>query len=43
MAIKVTLRENETFDDLIRRFKTAVKKDGILDDVKKHEFFKNKV
>lgn len=42
MACKVKLREGETTDVLISRFKTLVKKSGILTDCKKHEFFLKK-
>lgn len=42
MACKVKLREGETTDVLLARFKTLVKKSNILADVRKHEFFLKK-
>ncbi len=39
---KVIAREGEDLDSLIRRFKKAVEKAGILEDVKKHEYFLKK-
>jgi small subunit ribosomal protein S21 len=42
LACKVKLREGETTDVLISRFKTLVKKSNILADVRKHEFFLKK-
>ena len=40
--VKVVLREGETAEDLIRRFKAAVKKSGILQECRKREFFLKK-
>lgn len=40
--MRVVRRPNETSDDLIRRYKTAYKKSGIKEDVKKHEYFLKK-
>ncbi len=42
MACKVKLKEGEAFDDLARRFKTAVKKSGILQECRRHEYFLKK-
>ena len=42
MAIKARLRENEDFDGLIGRFKTMVKKSGVLAEKKKREYFLKK-
>lgn len=42
MARVIRLKEGETSDALIRRFKTSVKKSGILKDCKKHEYFLKK-
>ena len=39
---KVIAREGEDLDSLIRRFKKAVQKAEILEDVKKHEYFLKK-
>lgn len=36
---KVTLREEEDLDSLLKRFKTQVKKQGIIEDCKKHDYF----
>lgn len=35
----VKLRPNETIDSLIRRFKKETIKSGIIQDVRKHEFY----
>ena len=40
--IKVVLREGETAEELTRRFKTAVKKSGILQECRRREFFLKK-
>ena len=40
--VKVVLREGETAEDLVSRFKTAVKKSGILQERRKREFFLKK-
>lgn len=42
MACTVRLREGETSEDLVRRFKSTVKKSGILQDYRKREFFLKK-
>jgi small subunit ribosomal protein S21 len=42
LACKVKLRDNETTDALLARFKSLVKKSNILADVRKHEFFLKK-
>lgn len=42
MGLKVTLREDETVDNLIRRFKKRYNESGIKEDCKKHEFFLKK-
>jgi small subunit ribosomal protein S21 len=42
LACKVKLREGETTDVLISRFKTLVKKSGILTECRKREFFLKK-
>ena len=40
--VKVVLREGETSEDLVCRFKTMVKKSGILQECRKREFFLKK-
>lgn len=35
-------RTSESLDSLIRRFKKGVEKEGILEDMKKHEYYKSK-
>ena len=40
--VKVVLREGETAEDLVSRFKTAVKKSGIWQEGRKREFFLKK-
>ena len=42
MACKVKLRDNETSDALIARWKSLVKKAGILSEYKKHDYFLKK-
>jgi len=42
LACKVKLRDNETSDALIARFKSLVKKAGILSEYKKHDYFLKK-
>jgi small subunit ribosomal protein S21 len=42
LACKVKLREGETTDSLLARFKTQVKKSGILTECRKREFFLKK-
>lgn len=39
MAVKVILRENESLDEGLRRFKRAVNKSGILLETRKREFY----
>jgi len=39
---KVVKRQDEGLEDLLRRFKTAVKKENILADYKRHRYFVNK-
>jgi len=35
----VKLREGETIEDALRRFKRECERNGILKDIKKHEFY----
>lgn len=39
MAIKTVVREGETVDDALRRFKRGVNKSGILLEARKREFY----
>lgn len=39
---KTVVRDNETFDEAVRRFKRQVNKSGVLADAKKHEGFYKK-
>lgn len=39
---KVELKQDESIDSLIRRFKNQVKKSGNLEDLKKHNYFLKK-
>ena len=39
---KVVLGEGETSEELARRFKSAVKKEGILQECRRREFFLKK-
>lgn len=36
---KTAVRENETLDDALRRFKRQVNKAGVLSETKKREFY----
>lgn len=38
---KVYARKEESLDGLIRRFKRKIEKDGTLEDMRKHEFYKS--
>lgn len=35
----VKSRENESFENILRRFKRKVEREGILTDLKKYEFY----
>ena len=35
----VRIRDNESFEVALRRFKRTCEKDGVLTDVRKHEYF----
>lgn len=39
MAVKVVLKEGETIDDGLRRFKRSVNKAGILFEARNHEAY----
>ncbi len=36
---KIVVRDNETLDDALRRFKRRVNKDGTLTEARKREFY----
>jgi small subunit ribosomal protein S21 len=36
---QVTARPNESIDSMLKRFKRAVERDGLLGDLRKHEFY----
>jgi len=42
MASKVTVRDGETLDEALRRFKRNVNKAGTIQECKKREFFLKK-
>ncbi|MFC1974479.1 30S ribosomal protein S21 [Chloroflexota bacterium] len=42
MSLKVSIREGETQDSLLRRFQRMVQMDGILREVKAHRHFLSK-
>ena len=42
MSCRVTVRENESLDDALRRFRRKVNDANILGECKKHEFFLSK-
>lgn len=39
---EVTLREGESQENLLRRFRAAVQSEGVLRELKDHEFFRSK-
>ncbi len=39
MAIKTVVREGESLDDALRRFKRSVNKSGVLMESRKREFY----
>jgi small subunit ribosomal protein S21 len=39
MAVKTVIREGETLDDALRRFKRSVNKSGTLLEARKREFY----
>ncbi len=39
---KVVARENESVDDLLRRFKKQVNNENIIEECRKHDFFLKK-
>ena len=36
---KVVISDNESFDSLLKRFNRKVQQDGILRDMRRHEYF----
>lgn len=42
MPLEVTLREGETLDSLLQRFRRVVQTDGVLRDLKAHRYFMSK-
>ncbi len=40
--MRVSLRDGETFDELLRRFRSGVAKYGIISEFKKHQTFMSK-
>lgn len=40
--VRVVATEKDTIDTLLKKFKKAVQKSGILEDLKKHEYFLKK-
>ncbi len=42
MSLKVSIREGETQDSLLKRFQRMVQMDGILREVKQHRSFMSK-
>ncbi|HEX2171411.1 MAG TPA: 30S ribosomal protein S21 [Dehalococcoidia bacterium] len=41
-CVQVSLREGETQENLLRRFRSAVQRAGILQDVKRRRYFVSK-
>lgn len=42
IQMQVTLRQGETFDSLLKRFRSSVAKHGIISDYKRHQSFVSK-
>jgi len=40
--MQITPRAGETFESMLRRFKTAVEREGIITDYKRHQSFMSK-
>ncbi len=40
--MQVTLRQGETFDSLLKRFRSQVARNGIISDFKRHQTFLSK-
>jgi small subunit ribosomal protein S21 len=40
--MEVRLRDGESFESMLRRFKTGVEKEGILSDYKRHQSYMSK-
>ena len=38
---KVVLKKDESFESMLRRWKKKVKKDTIMEDMQKHEYYKS--
>lgn len=39
---KIYVRKDESLEDALKRFKRQVKKEGIMEDVRKKEYYKSK-
>ncbi len=39
MTVRTTVREGETLDEALRRFKRSVNKSGVLLETRKHEYY----
>ena len=39
--VGIKVREGESIDDAVRRFKRACEREGILQEIKRHEFYKS--
>lgn len=39
---KIYVRKDETLEDALKRFKRQVKKEGIMEDIRKKEYYKSK-
>jgi ribosomal protein S21 len=42
MSLKVSIREGETQDSLLKRFQRMIQMDGVLREVKSHRYFLSK-
>lgn len=39
LSTGITVRNNETIESALKRFRRAVQQDGVLKDARKHEFY----
>lgn len=37
--VEIKVRENESLDSALKRFKRQIQRDGIIQDIKKHEYY----
>lgn len=37
--VEIKVRENESLESALKRFKRQIQRDGIIQDIKKHEYY----